>query len=101
MPHDDALVLTLEVRCLLMRHILIDHGSGANLLYLLALLRLGYKPDNLRNPRRVLVGFNGTQTASLGEIVFPIMVGLVTTLVPFTVIDEPSSFNAILGLTWI
>ena len=94
-PHDAALILTLEVRCHLMRRILIDHGSAANL-YLLALLRLGYKPDNLCNLGRVLVGFNGTQTTSLGEIVLPIAV-----LVLFIVIDEPSSFNAILGCTWI
>ena len=33
-PHDDALVITLEVGCHLMRCILIDHGSAFNLLYL-------------------------------------------------------------------
>ena len=64
-------------------------------------LRLRYKPDNLRNPGRVLVGFNGTHTTLLGDIVFPIMTGSITAPVPFTVINEPSFFNAILGRTWI
>ena len=50
-----------------MKRILVDLGSATDLLFLLALLRLGYKPDNLRNPRRVLVGFNGSQTNSLGR----------------------------------
>ena len=59
MPDDDALVLTLEVGKYLMKQILIDPGSVADLLYLPTLLCLGYKPNNLRNPRRVLVGFNG------------------------------------------
>ena len=82
-----------------MKRILVDLGSATDLLFLLTLLRLGYKPDNLRNPRRVLVGFNGSQTNSLGEIVQPISVRPVIALVPLTVIDEPSSFNAILGRT--
>ena len=100
-PHDYALVLTLEVGKHLMKRILVDPGSVADLLYLPTLLRLGYKIDNLHNPRRVLVSFNGSQTSSLGEIVLPVTAGLVTALVPLTVIDESSSFNAILGRTWI
>ena len=84
-----------------MKRILVDPGSAVNLLYLLALLYLGYKLDSLRNPGRMLVGFNGSHTSLLREIVLPVSVGPITTLVPFTVIDEPSSFNAILGRTWI
>ena len=80
---------------------LVDHGSIVDLLYLPALLRLGYKPDNLRNLGRMLVSFNGMQTASLGEIVFLVMTCLTTSLILFKVINEHSSFNAILGRTWI
>ena len=97
-PHDDALILTLEVGCHLMRHILINNGSVADLLYLPALLRLGYKLNNLRNSGRVLVYFNGMQIASLGEIVLPITVGSITALIPFIIIEETSSFNTILYL---
>ena len=61
-PHDDAHVLTLEVERHLMKRMLVDPGSAADLLYLPALVQLGYKPDNLHNPGRILVGFNGTQT---------------------------------------
>ena len=101
MPHNEALILTLEVGCHLMRRILIDHGSATNLLCLPSLLRLMYKPNNLRNLRRILVGFNKMQTTSLSKIVFPVAESLVTALFPFTLIDEHSSFNAILGRTWI
>ena len=80
-----------------MKRILVDLGNAADILYLPALLRLGYKPDRLCNPGRVLVGFNGSHTNSLGEIVLPVLAGLVTDLVPLTVVDEPSSFNTILG----
>ena len=101
MPHYDALVLTLEVRKHQMKRILVDPGSVADLLYLLSLLYTSYKPNNLRNLERVLVNFNGLQTNSLGEIVLPILARLVTILISLMVVDEPSSFNAILGCTWI
>ena len=99
MPHDYVLVLTLKVGKHMMKYILVNFGSVVDLLYLHALLRLGYKPGNLRNPRRVLVGFNGTQTNSLEEVVLPVTERPVIALVPLIVIDEPSSFNAILGRT--
>ena len=47
------------------------------------------------------MGFNGTQTTSLGEVVLSVAIGLVIARVPFRVIDEPSYFNAIVGCTWI
>ena len=55
-----------------MKQILVDIRSAANLLYFPALLRLTYKPDSLRDPIRILVGFNGSQTGSLSEIVLSI-----------------------------
>ena len=97
MAHDDALVLTFEVGKHLIKHILVDPSSSTDLLYLPALLCLSYKLDNLHNPGRVSIGFNGSQTSSLGEVVLPISIGPVTALVLLTVIDEPSSFNALLG----
>ena len=97
MPHDDTLVLTLEVGKHLMRRILINPDNATDLVYLPALLRLGYKLDILCNPGRVLVGFNRSQNNSLGEIVLPVSVGPITALVSLTLIDDTSSFNAILG----
>ena len=101
MPHYDALVLGLEVGKHLMKRILVDPDSATILLYLFALLRLGYKPDNIHDPRSVLVSFNGSQANSFGKIVLHVSDGPVTALVSLTVIDEPSSFNAILGHIWI
>ena len=101
MPHYDALVLTLEVGQHLIKRILVDPDNAADLLYLPALLYLGYKPDSLHSPGKVLVGFNGSQISLLGEIVLLVSIGPVITLVLLTVIDEPLSFNSILGRTWI
>ena len=60
-----------------------------DLLYLTYLTWLGYKPDNLRNLGRVLVGFKGTLIDSLREIMFPISISPVTALVLLIVVDEP------------
>ena len=100
-PHCDAVVLTLEVRKHLMKQILVDSSNVADLLYLHALLCLGYKSNSLHNPKRILVGFNGSQTNSIGEIVLLVLVRPATVLVPLKVIDEPSFFNTILGRTLI
>ena len=78
-----------------------DHGSATDLLYLPTLIQLGYQLDNLCNLGRILVGFNGTQTTSLGEVVLLVAARSIIALVPFIVINEPSSFNAILGRMWI
>ena len=84
-----------------MKQILVYPSNVVDMLYLPALLCLCYKPDNLHDPGRVLVSFNGSRTNSLGEIVLPVSARRVTVLVPITVIDELSSFIAILGSTWI
>ena len=96
-PHDEVLVLTLEVGPYLMKCMLIDPGSAVDLLYLPARIRLGYKSNNLCNPGRILVGFNGTQTQSLGEILLLILTSPIIAIAPLTVIDESSNFNAILS----
>ena len=82
-----------------MKHILVDPGNAASLVYLPPLIRLGYKLDNLLYLGRVLVGFNGMLTHSPREIVLPISVGLITALVPLMMINESSNFNAKLGRT--
>ena len=72
-----------------MKQILDYLGSAADLLCPPTFLFLGYRLDNLCNLERVLIGFNGSQTNLLGEIVLPVSVGPVTALVLLMVINEP------------
>ena len=71
MPHEDALVLVLTMGGHLVNRILVDPRSFVNLLHLSAFLLMGYKTDVLHSLRRILRGFNGSKTVSLGEIVLP------------------------------
>ena len=58
-------------------------------------------PTALENPRRILSGFNGVTTTSLGDIVLPVQVGPITQNVQFSIVDDLSPFNAIMGCTWL
>ena len=62
---------------------------------------MGHSLTGLDNPVRVLSGFNGSSTTSLGDIILPVQVGPVTLNMQFSVIQELSPFNVILGRTWL
>ena len=60
---------------------------------------MGRELSGLENLGRILSGFNGVTTTSLGDIVLPVQAGLVTLNVQFSVIQDLSPFNVILGHT--
>ncbi|XP_034708933.1 uncharacterized protein LOC117931985 [Vitis riparia] len=83
------------------RWILIDPGSSADLLQASVIKQMGLELSGLENLGRILSGFNGAATTSLGDVVLPVQAGLVTLNVQFSVVEDLSSFNAILGRTWL
>ncbi|XP_034690591.1 uncharacterized protein LOC117918188 [Vitis riparia] len=56
---------------------------------------------DLENPGQILSGFNGAATTSLGDIVLSVQVGPITLNVQFSVVQDLSPFNIILGRTWL
>ena len=84
-----------------MKRILVDPGSYADLLQVVVIKQMGFIPSNLENPRRTLSGFNGSSTTSLGDVILPVQAGPVILNVLFSVVEDLSSFNAILGRTWL
>ncbi|RVW27309.1 hypothetical protein CK203_107318 [Vitis vinifera] len=62
---------------------------------------MGHSLAGLENPGRILSGFNGSSTTSLGDIILPVRAGPVTLNVQFSVVQELSPFNVILGRTWL
>ena len=69
-PHYDALVLTVCINDFDVHRILVDPGSAADLLHLPAFKQMRVSIDLLHSPDRVLSGFNGATTSSIGDIVF-------------------------------
>ena len=100
-PHRDALILFLEIGDFNVRRILVDPGSSADLAQTSVISYMGHSLTGLENPRRILSGFNGSSTTSLGDIVLPVQAGPVTLNVQFLVVQDLSPFNVILGSTWL
>ncbi|RVX21473.1 hypothetical protein CK203_002115 [Vitis vinifera] len=74
-PHRDALILSLEIGDFDVRRILVDPGSSADLVQALVIGHMGHSLAGLENPGRILSGFNGSSTTSLGDIILPIQAG--------------------------
>nr|CAN65401.1 hypothetical protein VITISV_005675 [Vitis vinifera] len=95
--HRDALILSLEIGDFDVQRILVDPGSSADLVQASVVSHMGHSLAGLENPGRILSGFNGSSTTSLGDIVLPVQAGPVTLNVQFSVVQELSPFNIILG----
>ena len=96
-PHEDALISTLGISGFDVKRVLIDLGSSADLLQMLAYRQMGLPSSTLENSRQILYGFNGATTTSLGDVVLPVQVGPVTSNMQFLVVKDLSYFNAIMG----
>ncbi|KAL6312462.1 hypothetical protein AAG906_021678 [Vitis piasezkii] len=76
-------------------------SSSADLVQASVVGHMGHSLAGLENPGRILSGFNGSSTTSLGDIILPVQAGPVTLNVQFSVVQELSPFNVILGRTWL
>ncbi|RVW95440.1 Transposon Ty3-I Gag-Pol polyprotein [Vitis vinifera] len=84
-PHRDALIMSLEIGDFDVRRILVDLGSSADLVQASVISHMGHSLTGLENLGRILSGFNGSSTTSLGDIVLPVQAGSVTLNVQFSV----------------
>ena len=100
-PHQDVLILTLGINDFDVRRILIDPSNSVDLLQMSTFKQMGFPSSALENPRRILLGFNGVSTTSLGDVVLPVQAGPVILNVQFFIIEDLSQFNAIMGRTWL
>ncbi|RVX05884.1 hypothetical protein CK203_023911 [Vitis vinifera] len=83
------------------RWIIVDPGSSTDLLQASVIKQMGLELSDLENHGWILSGFNEASITSLGDVVLPVQAGLVTLNVQFSVVEYLSSFNAILGRTWL
>uniref|UniRef100_A0A2N9GIS8 Integrase catalytic domain-containing protein n=1 Tax=Fagus sylvatica TaxID=28930 RepID=A0A2N9GIS8_FAGSY len=100
-PHDDALVVTVNIAGFTTRRVMIDNGSSADILYLPAYQQMRIGKDKLRPMDAPLVGFTGDKVCPVGIVTLPITVGThpktVSKTVDFLVVNCPSAYNAIIG----
>jgi hypothetical protein len=100
-PHDDALVITVNIAGFTTRRVMMDNGSSADILYLPAYQQMRLDKDKLRPMDAPLVGFTGDKVCPVGIVTLPITVGThpktVSKTVDFLVVNCPSAYNAIIG----
>ena len=96
-PHYDALVLTVCINGFDVHKVLVYPSSAADMLHLLAFKQMRVSIDQLHSPDRILSGFNGATTLSIGDVTFPVKAGPVTQQVLFSIVEDLGPYNAILG----
>ena len=100
-PHYDALILTLCINSFDVHRVLVDPGSVAELLHLLAFMQMKVPLSHLSSASRVLSRFNGSTTLTMGDIALSVKVEPITQQVIFSMVEDLSPYNAIVGRTWL
>ena len=94
-PYDDTVMITLRIGGYDVKRVMVDQGSGVEIMYLDLYKRLNLKPENLIAYDSPLVSFNGKVVISKGQIRLPIQAGSEMVEVNFIVIDAYSPYTAI------
>ena len=100
-PHNDPLVIMLNIEGFNTKRILVDNGSSADIIYFLAFQQLKLDEKRLRPFESPLVSFSGDRVYPKSIITLTVTVGThprqLTHQLDFLVVDCPSSYNVIIG----
>ena len=99
--HDDALVGTLQIVGFNVKRVMVDQGSGAEIMCPNFFEGLGLKLKDLDQYDAPLIGFDGNTTISKGMIRLPIQIGDKVVSKNFIVVDAFSPYTAILAKPWL
>ncbi|XP_070049227.1 uncharacterized protein [Nicotiana tomentosiformis] len=100
LPHNDVVVITLQISDSDVKRIMVDDESGACIIHprVLAQMRL----ENKVVPRCItLIGFNNAVEQTSGKITLPVLVGGITLEKTFHIMDQVTAYNYIVGRPWI
>ena len=100
-PHEDTLVITVEVANSLVHRLLVDRGNVVNILYWDAYQKAGLRSADLTPTTSLLYGFTRDSVISQGTIKLVVTLGeppqTTTMMIAFLVVKCPSAFNRVLG----
>ncbi|XP_075633429.1 uncharacterized protein LOC142605887 [Castanea sativa] len=100
-PHDDALVVTIWIGGYDVKRVLVDQGSGAEIMYLYLFKWLNLKHEDLERYDSPLVGFDRRLVIPRGMIRLPVQVGDEEVPINFIVVEAYSPYTAILARLWL
>ena len=100
-PHDDVSVITLRIGGYDMKRVMVDDGSGAEIMYPDLYKGLNLSLEDLMAYDSPLVCFKGKVVIPRGQIRLPMQAGTVVVEVDFIVVDAYSPYTAIVSRLWL
>ena len=97
---NDTLVVTLRIEGYDVGRVLVDQGSGTEIMYPGLYKGLTLKPEDLANYDSLWVEFDGKTVLPKGQIRLPIQARLEVFEVDFIVVDTYSPYTAIMARPW-
>ncbi|XP_048489862.1 uncharacterized protein LOC125491832 [Beta vulgaris subsp. vulgaris] len=99
-PHDDPLVVSLQISTIMVHRVLVDGGSSANILYKETFEKMGFDTACLKLVSYPVIGFTRAFVVPEGTIKLAVKLGEGShsrdLIVEFLVVDVPAGYNAII-----
>ena len=96
MPHYDALVLILCINNFDVHQVQVNPSNATYLLQLPTFKQMKLSLGMLNSDERIISGFNGATTVTLGNVVLPVKARPVTQQVLFSIVEDMEPYNAIM-----
>ncbi|XP_074322958.1 uncharacterized protein LOC141659920 [Apium graveolens] len=100
-PHNDALVISIQIGTKNIHRAFVDNGSLANILYYNTFKKMGLPDRDMSGEDSWVYGFSGAGVRVIGSIRLPCTLGKsplsVTKMLEFKVLNQESSHNVLLG----
>ena len=100
-PHDDALVITLQIEGYDVKRVMVDQGSAAKIMYPNLYKELSLRAEDLMPYSSPLVSFEGKVIIPKRQIRLPMQTDSETVEVDFIMVDAYSPYTAIIARPWL
>jgi len=100
-PHNNALVVTTRINGFIVKRVLVDQGSGTEVMYPDLFRGLGLKNEDLSKYDTPLVGFDGQMVVLEGQISLLVNMEGKEMMVTFIMVNSFSPYSVILSRQWI
>ena len=100
-PHDDALVIMLRIGGYDVKRVMVDQGSGVEVMFPDLYKGQNLKLEDLTAYDSPLISFDGKVVIPKGQTRLPIQVGSEVVEVNFIVVEAYSPYTAIVGRPWL
>ena len=100
-PHDDALVITLQIGGYDVKRVMVDQGNAAEIMYPDLYKGMSLRTEDLMPYSSPLVSFEGKVIIPKGQIRLPVQTSSETVEVDFIVVDAYFPYTAIVARPWL